>query len=81
MARLNFLMCWASCRSTQEPALLGHGWGANDPGWGCKLSRYWPQQRSRDGSRATGLGPPAGGPRPSGGPSRMKSSVRPVGDL
>eukprot|EP00955_Chlamydomonas_euryale_P078144 363089-Chlamydomonas_euryale.AAC.5 len=36
------------------------------------------RRRSCDGSRNAGLGPPAGGPRPSGNPSRMKSCARAV---
>eukprot|EP00955_Chlamydomonas_euryale_P080185 363391-Chlamydomonas_euryale.AAC.5 len=35
------------------------------------------KRRSRDGYCNAGLGPPTGGPRPSGDPSRMKSSGDP----
>eukprot|EP00955_Chlamydomonas_euryale_P079342 363288-Chlamydomonas_euryale.AAC.7 len=84
-------MVWSGrCRT---PSLPGRGWGADGPGRGrgrvalsatvARRSRDGSRfrRRSRDGSRDAGLGPPAGGPRPSGDPSRMKSSARPVGDL
>eukprot|EP00955_Chlamydomonas_euryale_P092946 364746-Chlamydomonas_euryale.AAC.6 len=62
--------------------LQGRGWSANGLGRSCgrvalsaTVARRW-----RDGSRDAGLRPPAGCPRPSGDPSRIKSSARPVGD-
>eukprot|EP00955_Chlamydomonas_euryale_P029189 307724-Chlamydomonas_euryale.AAC.3 len=57
--------------------LPGCGWGADGHGRGrgrVALSTT-AARRSRDGSRDAGLGPPAGGPRRSGDPSRMKSSA------
>eukprot|EP00955_Chlamydomonas_euryale_P075366 362298-Chlamydomonas_euryale.AAC.4 len=82
----------AMAQQDGRTALPGRGWGADGPGRGrgrVALSatvarrphdglRFW--RRSLNGSRDAGLGPPAGGPRPSGEPSRMKSCARPVGD-
>eukprot|EP00955_Chlamydomonas_euryale_P068906 360264-Chlamydomonas_euryale.AAC.7 len=52
------------------------------PWVGCR--RAWAGSRTGrafgDGSLDAGLGPPAGGPRPSRDPSRMNSCARPVGD-
>eukprot|EP00955_Chlamydomonas_euryale_P066200 359472-Chlamydomonas_euryale.AAC.9 len=81
---------WRGAR--KRPAVPGRGWGADGRGRGRGRvalsatvarrshdgSRF--RRRSRDGSRDAGLEPPAGGPRPSGDPSRMKSCARPVGD-
>eukprot|EP00955_Chlamydomonas_euryale_P101031 365320-Chlamydomonas_euryale.AAC.4 len=68
--------------------LPGCGWGADNhvrgrgrvalSAAGARRSRD--RSRFRRRSRYAGLGLPAGGPRPSGDPSRMKSCVRPIGD-
>eukprot|EP00955_Chlamydomonas_euryale_P114310 366268-Chlamydomonas_euryale.AAC.10 len=80
LGKLTCLMCWTL--SVQplprgESAALPGVWGADGPGRGRVADGSRFRRRSRDESSDAGLGSLAGGSRPSGDPSRMRTPPDP----